>query len=271
MQSTIKPTWASITQRGEQNSSQPKTPACAILKHANPPPKQKKATASSPQDERLFLRLDKNHEWRILSLAGVREALSKHFHYLCNSIESVYWVRTDFALRAKDKESRGLLMSSADSLTSIGTKLERASDLAAIRISNVPVAITTLLGRIHVTEEMVTNEITRVTKAAPLKARPHGNSSLGAPYQSWLAYFEKATAPRTEFHLFDDSGVAVKHQPQTTLQQCKQFLGFHGTLGCSRAPACWNCTSKIHSTIECKAHIAQTAAAAQHAQLELVR
>ncbi|EPQ67534.1 hypothetical protein BGT96224_A21238 [Blumeria graminis f. sp. tritici 96224] len=71
-------------------------------------------------------------------------------------------------------------MSSADSLTSIGTKLERASDLAAIRISNVPVAITTLLGRIHVTEEMVTNEITRVTKAAPLKARPHDSRSCPA-------------------------------------------------------------------------------------------
>ncbi|KAI0997130.1 hypothetical protein K3495_g11057 [Podosphaera aphanis] len=101
---------------------------------------------------------------------------------------------------------------------------------------------------------MVSDEITRVNNTVPSKVRPHGKSRLGTPHQSWLAYFEKASAPRAGFRLFDESRIAVRHNPQRSVQQCKRCLDFHGTRGCSRAPACWNCSSKMHSTAECKAH-----------------
>ena len=250
-------TWASITKIGLPKRSAP-------VNHDRDPPKQQYTPRAPPrapaktafpprQDERLFLRLGKEHDWRHLSPAGIREAVAQHLGLPCDTIEHVYRVPTGFALKAKDEETRQVLIESTEAFTPLGAKLEKASDLIVLRISTVPVALSTRLGRVQITEEMVINEISRITKAIPFKARPHGKSRLGAIQQSWLAYFEKASAPRPGFRIFDDSGVAVRHQPQRTVQQCKRCLGFHGTRGCSKAPACWNCSSKMHSSAECKA------------------
>ena len=102
--------------------------------------------------------------------------------------------------------------------------------------------------------EMVADEITRTTKAVPVRVRPHGKGRVGAPYQTWIAHFERASIPRPGFRLFDDSGIAARYTPKQAISQCKRCLQFHGTRGCSRAPACWNCTSTMHSSAECKAH-----------------
>ncbi|KAI0995416.1 hypothetical protein K3495_g12763, partial [Podosphaera aphanis] len=253
-------TWASVTKRGQQKSMAPVSDGHPSLKPiftSRAPPRAKapaKAVSPPRQDERLFLRFGKEHDWRQLSPAGVRDAVAQHLGLSPDTIEHVYRVPTGFALKAKDEDSRQALLESAEAFTAMEAKLEKASDLVVLRISTVPVALNTRLGRVQITEEMALNEITRITKATPLKARPHGKSRLGAIQQSWLAYFEKAFAPRPGFRLFDDSGVAVPRQPQRTVQQCKRCLEFHGTRGCSRAPACWNCSSKMHSTAECKAH-----------------
>ncbi|KAI0991904.1 hypothetical protein K3495_g16283, partial [Podosphaera aphanis] len=185
---------------------------------------------------------------------GVREAVAQHLSIPPTTIEHVYRVPSGFALKAKDEETRQNLLDLAEAFTAVEAKLEKASELVVLRISTVPVALNTRLGKVQITEEMVLNEIIRITKATPLKVRLHGKSRLGAIQQSWLAYFEKASAPRPGFRLFDDSGIALRHQPKRTVQQCKRCLEFHGTRGCSRAPACWNCSSKMHSTAECKAH-----------------
>ncbi|KAI1003192.1 hypothetical protein K3495_g5015 [Podosphaera aphanis] len=228
----------SPSERGQQKSSAPASSGRAPSKQPSTPRAPAKTAAPPRQDERLFLRLGKDHDWRQLSPAGVREAVAQHLGLTSDIIEHVYRVPTGFALKAKDEETRQVLIDSAKTFTSMGAKLEKASDLTVLRISTVPMALNTRLGRVLITEEMVINEITRITKATPFKARPHGKSRLGAIQQSWLAYFEKASAPRPGFRLFDDSGVAVRNQPQRTVQQCKRCLEFHGTRGCSRAPAC---------------------------------
>ena len=249
-----KSSWATVTKRGQQISSVSANSGRAPSTRPSPHRAPAKTTASPRQDERLFLRLDKDHEWRQLSPAGVREAVAKHLGLLPVIIEHVHRVPSGFGLTAKDKETRQSLLDSAEAFTTLGAKLEEASDLVVLRISTVPLALNTVMGRLIVSEELIRDEILRVTDTIPLKVRPHGKSRLGAPFQSWLAHFEKASAPRPGFRLFDESGVAVRHQSQRTVQQCKRCLEFHGTRGCSRAPACWNCSSKMHSTSDCKAH-----------------
>ncbi|KAI0991440.1 hypothetical protein K3495_g16747, partial [Podosphaera aphanis] len=193
-------TWASITKRAQPKSSAP-------VNHGRGPPKQQHTPRAPPrapakmavpprQGERLFLRLAKEHDWRQLSPAGIREAVAQHLGLPCDTIGHVYRVPTGFVLKAKDEEARQLLIESAEAFTSMRAKLEKSSDLIVLRISTVPVALSTRLGKVQITEEMVINEITRITKATPFKARPHGKSRLGAIQQSWLAYFEKASAPR---------------------------------------------------------------------------
>ncbi|KAI1004635.1 hypothetical protein K3495_g3576 [Podosphaera aphanis] len=204
---------------------------------------------------RLSLRLDKDHDWRHFSLAGIQEAATKHLGLPPTTIEHVYRVPTGFAIKAKGEETRQSLLDSAEDFTPLGAKLEQASDLVVLRFSAVPVALNTAIGRVTVTEELIRDEIIRNTDITPLKVRPHGKSRLRVPHQTWLAYFERFSAPRPGFRLFDESGVAVRHQPERTVQQCKRCLEFHRTRGCSRAPAFWSCSSKMHSTSEYKARI----------------
>ena len=135
------------------------------------------------------------------------------------TIEHVYRVPTGFAIKAKDEETRQSLLDSAEAFTTLEARLEKASDLVVLRFSTVPVALNTVIGRLIVTEELIRDEIIRNTDITPLKVRPHGKSRLGVPHQSWLAYFERVSAPRPGFRLFDESGVAVRHQPKRTAQQ----------------------------------------------------
>ncbi|CCU76829.1 putative effector protein [Blumeria hordei DH14] len=249
-----KSTWATVARGSPQMSIAPaKTvrvapiPAVQVKKQARP------ATVK-PKDVRLFLRLGEEHAWRALSPAGVRDAVTKLVEVPSSNIEHVYRVPTGFAMKAKNEEARQLLLNAAESFSRVEAKVETASDLAALRIATVPVALYTLMGKVTVTEEMVAEEITRTTKAVPVRVRPLGKGRVGAPYQTWIAHFERASAPRPGFRLFDDSGIAVRHQPKQPISQCKRCLQFHGTRGCSRAPACWNCTSTMHSSAECKAH-----------------
>lgn len=131
----------------------------------------KTAPSSSP-DNRLFIRLNSKHQWRKISPAGIREAVAQLTNAPQAAIEHVYRVPTGFALRAINKESRQLLLNAAESFHSIGGRLEEASDLVALQIPTVPVAIHTLLGRVQVTEGMVIEEITKFSKAVPVKVRP---------------------------------------------------------------------------------------------------
>ncbi|KAI1005856.1 hypothetical protein K3495_g2363 [Podosphaera aphanis] len=149
-------TWASVTKRGQQKSMAP--------------PKR-------------YPPLDKTRDSFSVSVkntTGVRDAVAQHLGLSPDTIEHVYRVPTGFALKAKDVDSRQALLESAEAFTAMEAKLEKASDLVVLRISTVPVALNTRLGRVQITEEMVLNEITRITKATPLKARPHGKSRLGA-------------------------------------------------------------------------------------------
>ena len=54
--------------------------------------------------------------------------------------------------------------------------MEETSDLVAFQISTVLVVIQALLGKAPVMEEIVIEEITRVTKAVLAKVRPYGKN-----------------------------------------------------------------------------------------------
>ena len=170
-----------------------------------------------------------------------------------NNITLVQRVKTGFAITAKDELARTELLDSSTSRSESGIKLEPASNLVAMQIATVPETIRTLAGPIAVTAKMVADEVTRVTQLVPFLVRPHGTSKPGAPYSNWQALFPRESAPQPGFRLFDDSGAAKLFRPRRKIEQCKRCLEFHATRGCSRAPACWNCGSNMHSESECKA------------------
>lgn len=180
----VKPTWTTVTRTGLHT---PAAPVKDVRVHNIPPTPTRppaKAKKTGPKDDRLLLRLGKEHAWRALSPAGVRNATAKLLELPPQNIEHVYRVPTGFALRAKNLEVRQLLLDSAESFVQVDAILEKASDLVALRIATIPVAIHTLLGKVVVTDEMVAEEIARVTSKVPVRVRPHGKGRVGAPYQT---------------------------------------------------------------------------------------
>ncbi|CCU79643.1 EKA-like protein [Blumeria hordei DH14] len=243
-----KTTWATVARGSLARSAGQST-----KKAAPPAPKAKSANPRTKIDSRLFLRLDYFHPHRLLSQAGISSAVSVALGTAANDITLVQRVKTGFAITAKNEISRKELLDSSVLRRDLEIHLEPASNLVAMQIATVPKTIPTLAGPIAVTAKMVADEVTRVTELVPFLLRPHGTSKPGAPYSNWQALFPRESAPRPGFRLFDDSGAAKLFRTRRKIEQCKRCLEFHATRGCSRAPACWNCGSNMHSESECKA------------------
>ncbi|POS83661.1 hypothetical protein EPUL_003788 [Erysiphe pulchra] len=254
-QNPTRSNWATIANKAHQKSPAiPNMSQCPISKMTEK--STTKSSSLSGADDRLFIRITKDHEWRLLSPCVVREKLCIHLNCSPSDICQITRTSTGYALTTKDREVRQMLLNNNDGLSSHAAKLEPASDLTINRIATVLVALRTLDGLVTVDDTNFVAEITRVTNVTPKIVRLHGKSRPGAPYCSWLAYFTRDQSPRPGFRLFDESGVAVVNKPRQPIQQCKRCKrchGFHATRGCSRAPACENCGSTMHAITECKA------------------
>ncbi|KHJ33245.1 putative eka-like protein [Erysiphe necator] len=229
----VNKTFANIAQKGHQRSpnkiniSQNHSTVKISAKIIN------KKSVLLGGDMRLFLRISKDHDWRLLAPCGVREVLFIHLKCSPFDITNIKWTPSGFALTSKDEETRQKLLNNNEGLALQNAKLEPASDLIIYRIATVLVALRTPNGTVIVEETNLAVEITRVTNGIPRMVRQHGKTRAGAPYRSWLAHFARDQAPRPGFLLFDESGIAVIFNPRQPTQQCKRCFGFHVTLSYS--------------------------------------
>ncbi|CCU76306.1 EKA-like protein [Blumeria hordei DH14] len=245
----VKSTWATVARHGLPQKAVP-------IAKAVPRPAakaQKKEAPKAKVDKRLFLRLEKEHPWRNLSITIVKYNVADTLNLSYNDITSIHRVKTGFAIIAKNETIRQEILDVSPKLASENAKLEASSDLVALQIPNIPVSTATKYGPVATNAARVTAEIFLKTSAYPIQVRPHGTCRPGSPYRNWHALFHRDEAPRAGFCLFDESGMATIHKTRRQIEQCKRCLGFHATRGCSRAPACWNCGSNMHSEAECKA------------------
>ncbi|KHJ30326.1 putative eka-like protein [Erysiphe necator] len=161
-------------------------------------------------------------------------------------------VASGYAIIAKDETGRQLLLSLSERLPE-DILLEAARDWVSYMLPNIPTHIVTIEGRKPVAESEVITELERVTGLTPKSVRYRGKSKVGALYRTWMVFFDKDSAPKPGFRLFDDSGRATPLKPRQSKLNCKRCLGFHSTGCCSRAPACGRCGSIMHLEEECKA------------------
>lgn len=220
--------------------------------------KKDAAPKTVPKDDRLydrlFLRIPRDHEWRNLTPAGIREAVIRKMGCSPTLIDKIIPMQCGYAFIAKDEEVRLLLLSFSSRLPE-NIILEEARKWVSYVLPNIPVNIINLDGTTTVTETQLTSEIERVTTVTPKSVRLRGKSKLGALYRTWIAFFEKDKAPKAGFRLFDDSGRAYNINPRKNNANCKRCLGFHSTGSCSRAPACGRCGSKMHMEKMCQAPV----------------
>ncbi|KHJ36157.1 putative eka-like protein [Erysiphe necator] len=147
--------------------------------------------ALSKPEERLFLRIDLDHKWRLLAPSGVREILCKNLNCVPSDVTLIARTPTGFALTIKEKEIRQKLLNDGDKISSQGAKLELASDLITYRIVTLPITLRTSSGSVTVDDTSFVAEIIRVTNVAPKMVRVHGKTCSGAPHCSWLAHFSR--------------------------------------------------------------------------------
>ncbi|CCU76048.1 EKA-like protein [Blumeria hordei DH14] len=214
----VKSTWATVARNGLQQKAVPNVKA--VPRPAAKAPKKEAPKAKF--DKRLFLRLEKEHP-------------------------------TGFAILTGNEKKRDELLDAAPKFSDFGAKLEEASNLVAFQIANVPATVKTINCIHTVDAEWISLEIYRKTHKLPHQVLPHGTYRPGAPYRHWKALFTRDNATRPGFRILDEAGMATIHKPRPPIEQCKRCLGFHATRGCSRAPACWNCGSNMHSEAKCKA------------------
>ncbi|KAI1004106.1 hypothetical protein K3495_g4104 [Podosphaera aphanis] len=224
-----KSTWATVARKGLKANPGPTKPKLAP---SAPKPKEKNISTA---DKRLFVRLECDSEWRSLSLYGAKSAVTNSLSCSKDDIKLIQRVKTDFAITAKDDETRQRLLEKADGGIE-NFKLEQTSNLVALRIATVPVAIKYSSGVVSTTAQIVADEIFRVTGKVPTQLRPHSVTKSGAKYQNWQALFTRESAPRPGFRLFYESGMASTFRPRRPIEQCKRCLGYHPTRGVAPAP-----------------------------------
>ncbi|KHJ35820.1 putative eka-like protein [Erysiphe necator] len=237
-----KSSWVTVARNGHKKSriiaSTPSVPSAKILdiqknmpQASNLNQSHKKKVIVPISDSRLFVRLPINHEWRTLSLSGLREVIVKRLGVSPASI--------------------GLIKPTSSRLLNTGAKIEPASNWIPLLAPTVPKYISTLEGQIEVNKEMLAYEIERVTSIRPASVRLYGSSNQPAPHRTWMAFFTKA--PRSGFRVFDESGKVTFFKKQKAIDLCKRCNGHHPSRNCSRAPSCGNCGSVMHTENDCKA------------------
>lgn len=202
-------------------------------------------------DNRLFVRISAEHEWRKLSPAGIREVIVKRLIVSPASIGLIKPVHSGFALTPSNTEAREKLLKASGGLFLSGAKLEPATQWQPVLLPTVPTSINTLQGRVEVTKSMLIDEIERVTSVRPEAVKFYGNQKPDAPHRTWLALFTKA--PRPGFRIFDESGISYIFKKQKSIDFCKRCNGHHSSKFCSRAPSCGNCGSTMHTQDTCMA------------------
>ncbi|KAI0999532.1 hypothetical protein K3495_g8662 [Podosphaera aphanis] len=209
-----------------------------------------KKKKNNENDNRLFLRLPSEHEWRKLSPAGIREVVVKRLSISPSLIGKIKSVRSGFALSPSNSEGRETMLKAATGLFLSDAKLEPATNWTPLLVPTVPRFIMKTDGRIEVTKNMLAEEIERVTTVRPSALKPFGQNNPNAPHKTWMAYFSKA--PRPGFRVFDQSGIVSKFKQQRPIDFCNRCNGYHPSRFCSRAPSCGNCGSKMHEEDACK-------------------
>ncbi|KHJ33126.1 putative eka-like protein [Erysiphe necator] len=91
-------------------------------------------TATSGPDQRLFVRVSQEHEWRKLSPAGIREVLVRKLSISPTLIGRIKLVHSGFALSPCSVEAREAILNAGNGLFLTGAKLESATNVKPTRL-----------------------------------------------------------------------------------------------------------------------------------------
>ncbi|CCU80399.1 EKA-like protein [Blumeria hordei DH14] len=206
----------------------------------------KKDAPKAKVDKRLFLRLEKEHPWRQLTPASLRQQLQSELNCFLSNACFIYRVRIAKPVLTGNENKMEELLDAAPMFSDFGAKLEENSNFVAFRITNVPATIKTIDCTYTVDADWISLEIYRKTQKLAYKVLPHGICRPGAPHRNWEALFDGNNAPCPGFRILKEAGMATIHKPRPQIEQCKRCLGFHATRAEFKAlNKCRNCGGPV--------------------------
>ncbi|KHJ34274.1 putative eka-like protein [Erysiphe necator] len=167
--------WATVARKGQKKARiDISTPArvAPASKIALRPTNKNKITSPTKaiSDNRLFLRLPQEHEWRKLSPAGIREVIVKKLLISPSLMRKIKTVHSGFALSPSSSEAREQILKAENGLFLMGAKLEPATNWIPILVPTVPAFIQMEQGKVEVNKNMLSDEIERVCSVRPVHA-----------------------------------------------------------------------------------------------------
>ncbi|KHJ36260.1 putative eka-like protein [Erysiphe necator] len=236
-------TWVTVARNSQKEARVTPSTSTRItpMSKIRPQKLNMEKSSAAPTEKRLFLRLPQEHEWRKLSPAGICKVIFKKLLISPTLIGKIKPVHSGFALSPCSTEARGKILNAGNGLFLTGAKLEEATIWAIALIPTVPAFIRKEHGEVEVSNSMLADQVERVYSIQPAHLKLHGGNKTEAQHRIWMAFFPKA--PRGNFKLFDESGIARPFKKQQTLKFCKRCNGQHSIKNCFRSPSCGNCGS----------------------------
>ncbi|KHJ31587.1 putative eka-like protein [Erysiphe necator] len=108
---------------------------------------KRNSITTAPTDQRLFVRIPQEHEWRKLSPAGIREIIVPKLSISPSLIGKIKPVHSGFALSPCSTEARQAIWDAGNGLFLSGAKLEPATNWIPVIIPTVPSSIRKVQGR----------------------------------------------------------------------------------------------------------------------------
>ena len=136
--------------------------------------KASRSKLSEKIDNRLFIRLPLNHDWRKLSPTGLRNAIIEWMLVSTTTIRLIKPARSGFAVSPGSAQAREDLLKASGGLFLSGATLEPDTNWVGLLVPTVPRVIYTLKERFEVTGALLADEIERVSSIRPAAIKPYG-------------------------------------------------------------------------------------------------
>ncbi|KHJ36468.1 putative eka-like protein [Erysiphe necator] len=154
-------TWATVARNGQKKARvtlSMKTQAVPTSKATQRVTNKRNSITTAPTDQRLFVRIPQEHEWRKLSPAGIREIIVQKLSISPSLIGKIKPVHSGFALSPCSTEARQAILDAGNGLFLSGAKLEPATNWIPVIIPTVPSSIRKVQGQVEINHLMLTDE-----------------------------------------------------------------------------------------------------------------
>ncbi|KAI0991682.1 hypothetical protein K3495_g16505, partial [Podosphaera aphanis] len=153
-------TWATVARNGQKKARVILSNKKQVVSVSQPIVTKEKSQ-TTPMDNRLFVRIPVEHEWRKLSPAGLREVIVNKLSISPSLIGKIKPVHSGFALSPCNNEAREAILAAANGLFMTGARLDQATNWTPVIIPTVPMSIRKEHAEVEVSSSMLIEEVER--------------------------------------------------------------------------------------------------------------